>query len=161
MVSLATECLARSDFILCSSLWLSISLARYRHQPLWSSVPLWGGVGRAKAAASACGSEGGGREPSVESRKEKESEEGHKDMWWDPSESPVISNDSKTGLSVVCDQYIFQVSTLFHKFLFAKYVFGLLFISSLFPFSRLLFRLCLNISQFTIAFFNLTFLQRS
>lgn len=57
MVSLATECLTRSDFILCSSLWLSSSFAEKSHQPPWSSVPLWGGVGRAKAAADACGSE--------------------------------------------------------------------------------------------------------
>lgn len=56
----------RSDFILCSSLWLSSSVAGYGHQPPCSSGPLWGGVGRVRAAADTW-SEGGGREQRMKS----------------------------------------------------------------------------------------------
>lgn len=138
----------RSDFILCSSLWLSSSVAEYGHQPSWSSVPLWGGVGRVRAAADTWRSEGGGREQRMKSpgRKRKVKREDGYEV------GPIkIPSPFKWPWIFFFNLFLinicFQVSTLFHQLLFTQcfWVTVLSFLYYCFEFSIFIFHLSLNI----------------
>lgn len=75
------------------SLFKSLAFQFFRRKKSSTPLVLSATVGWGRKGEGGCWclwEWGRGREQSIESGKEKENEEGHRDTWWDPSKSPII-----------------------------------------------------------------------
>ena len=98
-------------------------LAPKCHCGMW-----WGRAGRAEGQLLVL--VGGGKRQAATYRVQKGKARGG-DRWWDPSKVPSNLKSTKLDFFLFLSNIYFRVSTLFHLFLFGKYVFRQLFYLSL------------------------------